>query len=145
MSDLTDERTEALRDIPLFELLTAEELSLVGGAAKERRFDTGDAIVTEHEAGLGFMVVIEGEARVELRGERVAALTPGSSFGDSSLFEELPRAFSVVAEAPTRVLAILPWQFTPLLDQHPEMSLKLAKGLARRLRALEEERVPADG
>jgi CRP-like cAMP-binding protein len=144
MSDLTDERAEALRDVPLFQLLTAEELSLVGGTAKERRFDTGDAIVTEHEAGLGFMVVIEGEARVELHGERVAALTPGSSFGDSSLFEESPRAFSVVAEAPTRVLAIMPWQFTPLLDQHPEMSLKLAKGLARRLRAL-EERVPADG
>ena len=142
MSDLTDDRADALRDIPLFELLSEEELALVGGAAKERRFDTGDAIVGEHEAGVGFVVVIEGEARVELNGERVAALTPGSSFGDSGLLEETPRAFTVVAEAPMRVLAITPWQFTPLLDQHPEMSLKLAKGLARRLRTLEEQ-VPA--
>jgi CRP/FNR family cyclic AMP-dependent transcriptional regulator len=139
MSDLSDERFDVLRAVPLFEAFSESELAAVSGAAKERRFDTGDLIVGEAEAGVGFFVVTEGEARVELHGERVGTLGPGASFGDSALLDEEPaRAFTVVAEAPMAVLGITPWQFSPLLEQHPEMALKLAKALARRVRALEE-------
>ena len=44
----------------------------------------------------------------------------------------------MVAESPLRVFGITAWQFTPLLEQHPAISLKLAKVLARRLREAEE-------
>jgi CRP-like cAMP-binding protein len=44
----------------------------------------------------------------------------------------------VVAESPLRVFGITAWQFTPLLEQHPSIAIKIAKILARRLREAEE-------
>jgi CRP-like cAMP-binding protein len=36
------------------------------------------------------------------------------------------------------VFGITAWQFTPLLEQHPSIAIKIAKILARRLREAEE-------
>ena len=46
--------------------------------------------------------------------------------------------FFVIAESPLRVFGLTAWQFTPLLEQHPEIAVKVAKMLARRLRETEE-------
>ena len=48
------------------------------------------------------------------------------------------RTASVVAESPLRVFGITAWQFTPLLEQHPSIAVKIAEILARRLREAEE-------
>ena len=136
---MTDERIEILRRVPLFDGLSEKELAAVTNAAKERRFDTGDTIVGEGEGGVGFFVIAEGSARVEVHGERRGTLGPGDSFGEVALLDEGGRrTASVIAESPLRVFGITAWQFTPLLEQHPAISLKLAKILARRLREAEE-------
>jgi CRP-like cAMP-binding protein len=44
----------------------------------------------------------------------------------------------VIAESPLRLFGLTAWQFTPLLEQHPEIAVKIAKMLARRLRETEE-------
>ena len=103
------------------------------------RNDTGDAIVSEGEGGVGYFVIAEGTARVEAHGQRVGTLGPGSSFGEVALLDEGGRrTASVIAEAPMRVFALTSWQFTPLLEQHPQIAIKVAKLLARRLRESEE-------
>jgi CRP-like cAMP-binding protein len=48
------------------------------------------------------------------------------------------RSATVVAESPMRVFGLTAWQFTPLLEQHPSIAIKIAKILARRLREAEE-------
>jgi CRP-like cAMP-binding protein len=48
------------------------------------------------------------------------------------------RTASVIAESPLRLFGLTAWQFTPLLEQHPEIAVKIAKMLARRLRETEE-------
>ena len=48
------------------------------------------------------------------------------------------RTASVIAESPVRVFGLTAWQFTPLLEQHPQIAVKVAKILARRLREAEE-------
>ena len=136
---MTDERIEILRRVPLFEGLTDRELEAVANTAKERRYDTGDVVVSEGEGGVGFFVIADGEARVERKGERRGTLGPGGSFGEVALLDETGlRTASVIAESPLRVFGITSWQFTPLLEQHPAISLKLAKILARRLREAED-------
>ena len=136
---MTDERIEILRRVPLFEGLTDRELEAVANTAKERRYDTGDVVVSEGEGGVGFFVIADGEARVERKGERRGTLGPGGSFGEVALLDESGlRTASVIAESPLRVFGITAWQFTPLLEQHPAISLKLAKILARRLREAED-------
>ena len=136
---MADERTEILGRVPLFEGLSEKELSAVANAVKERRYDTGVAIVSEGEGGVGYFVIAEGTARVEAHGQRVGTLGPGSSFGEVALLDEGGRrTASVIAEAPMRVFALTSWQFTPLLEQHPQIAIKVAKLLARRLRESEE-------
>jgi len=136
---MSDERIEIMRRVTLFEGLSDKELSAVASAAKERRYDTGDAIVSEGEGGVGFFVIAEGTARVETHGDRRATLGPGAAFGEVALLDEGGRrTASVIAEAPMRVYGITAWQFTPLLEQHPALSVKIAKSLAKRLREAEE-------
>ena len=140
---MADERTEILGRVPLFEGLSEKELSAVANAVKERRYDTGDAIVSEGEGGVGYFVIAEGTARVEAHGQRVATLGPGASFGEVALLDDSGRrTASVIAEAPIRAFALTSWQFTPLLEQHPQIAIKVAKMLARRLRETEERQAP---
>jgi CRP-like cAMP-binding protein len=136
---MADERVEILRKVALFEGLSDQELEAVAHAAKERRFDTGDHLVMEGEGGVGFFVVAEGAARVEAHGRRLGAITAGGSFGEVALLDDAGRrSASVVAESPMRVFGLTAWQFTPLMEQHPSIAIKIAKMLARRLREAEE-------
>jgi CRP/FNR family cyclic AMP-dependent transcriptional regulator len=139
MNGMADERLETLRKVLLFEGLSDRELEAVAHAAKERRFDTGDTVVVEGEGGVGFFVVAEGTARVEARGRRLGTIAPGGSFGEVALLDDAGRrSATIIAESPLRVYGLTAWQFTPLLEQHPSISLKIAKMLARRLRDAEE-------
>jgi CRP/FNR family transcriptional regulator, cyclic AMP receptor protein len=136
---MPDERVDIMRRVTLFEGLSPKELQSVAGAAKERRYDTGDAIVSEGETGVGFFVIADGSARVESHGARRATLGPGSSFGEVALLDEAGRrSASVIAESPMRVYGITAWQFTPLLEQNPAIAIKIAKGMARMLRHEQE-------
>ena len=91
------------------------------------------------KAASGFFVVADGTARVEVSGQRRGTIGPGASFGEVALLDEGGRrTASVVAESPLRVFGITAWQFTPLLEQHPSIAIKIAKILARRLREAEE-------
>jgi CRP/FNR family transcriptional regulator, cyclic AMP receptor protein len=136
---MADERIETLRKVSLFEGLSDRELDAVARAAKERRFDTGDTVVVEGEGGVGFFVVAEGTARVESRGNKLGTISRGGSFGEVALLDDVGRrSATVIAEAPLRVFGLTAWQFTPLLEQHPSIAVKIAKMLARRLREAEE-------
>ena len=141
---MADERLETLRKVSLFEGLSDRELEAVAHAAKERRFDTGDTVVVEGEGGVGFFVVAEGTARVEARGQRLGTIAPGGSFGEVALLDDAGRrSATVIAESPLRVFGLTAWQFTTLLEQHPSISVKIAKMLARRLRDAEERAAAA--
>jgi CRP/FNR family transcriptional regulator, cyclic AMP receptor protein len=136
---MADERMETLRKVSLFEGLSDRELEAVARAAKERRFDTGDTVVVEGEGGVGFFVVAEGTARVEARGAPLGSISRGGSFGEVALLDDVGRrSATVIAESPLRVYGLTAWQFTPLLEQHPSIAVKIAKMLARRLREAEE-------
>ena len=76
-ASMPDERIEILRKVSLFEDLSDKELKAVANATKERRYDTGDVIVSEGDSGVGFFVIGDGTARVEAKGSRVATLAPG--------------------------------------------------------------------
>ena len=137
---MPDERIEILRSVALFDDLSDRELEAVANASKERRFDTGDTVVVEGEGGVGFFVVADGTARVEVarrapRHHRAPA--PRSARSRCSTRAAAVRR-RVVAESPLRVFGITAWQFTPLLEQHPSIAIKIAKILARRLREAEE-------
>jgi CRP/FNR family transcriptional regulator len=114
-----------------------KELERLAKSFRERRFIEGDVITTEGEPGVGFFVILEGDADVTVGGERRGALGPGDSFGEMALIDEGPRSATVVAVTDLTCLALSAWEFRPFVAEHPDVAWSLLQTLARRLRMAE--------
>ena len=90
-------------------------------------------VVTEGAAGTDFFVILDGKARVDRHGQKVAALGPGGFFGDLALLDRAPRNATVIADTELELAKLGQRAFDGLLD-HPGFAKKLLAGLARRLR-----------
>ena len=86
--------------MPLFSALL-EEGAPDGGEAGRRTCTSrpGKAVVTEGAAGAEFFVILDGQARVERHGRKVAELGPGGFFGDLALLDRAPRNATVIADS----------------------------------------------
>lgn len=124
--------------IPLFKGLQEEELKAIARLSKEKLFREGEVIVKEGDAGLGFYVIVDGQAVVKKNNKVVAKLGRGSFFGEMALFDDQPRSADVVATEPTKCLVILRWNFQSLLAKNTKIVKGLFQEMARRLRATSE-------
>lgn len=131
-----DRRAELLAGCALFSAVGQSELAALAERATEVDYPPGAVIVRYGEIGTGFFVVIEGRVRVVQDGKVVAQLGPGEFFGELSVLDQLPRNAQVAADEPTRCLALASWDFERVLRDHPELSLAILRGLARRLRSV---------
>lgn len=135
MADMPVE--ELLGSCALFEGLSAKELKAVKQVGKEVSFAPGKEIVKQGESGVGFHLIVEGQADVEVDGEKVAALRPGQYFGEMSLLDGGPRSATVKAATDVRTFSLPAWDFTGFLDQNPSIARKMLVELSKRLRAAE--------
>jgi CRP/FNR family cyclic AMP-dependent transcriptional regulator len=126
--------TELIRGVPLFADLDDKTVEGLSSEFIERHFDAGAAIATEGVDGLNFFVVASGEADVSIRGEVVATLGPGASFGEVALVDKSARSATVTATTPIVAYALPIWSFRPLVEQRPELAWKLLELFAERLR-----------
>jgi CRP-like cAMP-binding protein len=127
-----------LGSVPLFEELSQRELRTILGAAKKVEFDDGEAIVEEGASGVGFHLILEGEADVMVGDKKQATLKAGDYFGEMSLLDKGPRSATVRAAGPVRTLSLTSWAFLPLIDEHPSIAKKLLLEMSRRLRRVED-------
>jgi CRP/FNR family transcriptional regulator, cyclic AMP receptor protein len=127
-------RRELIGGCPLFEGLGPDELAAVEAVAVEVDYPAGGVIVRQGEIGTGFFVIAEGGARVIRDGELLARLGPGNFFGELSVLDGGPRVAQVVADGPTRCLAIPSWDFEQLLRQQPGVALSVLRVVVARLR-----------
>jgi CRP/FNR family transcriptional regulator, cyclic AMP receptor protein len=135
-------RREVLGKVWLFELCSRRELDSLESAATEMQFPIGKELTTQGELGRHFMVIVEGEAEVTRDGTRIAALGPGSFFGEMSLLDGQPRTATVTTLAPTRVLMLTTATFNGVLATMPSVNSKMLTVLAARLREVEAKYVP---
>ena len=125
---------ELIRGVPLFSDLDDKTVERLAPEFIERHFDAGAAIATEGVDGLNFFVVATGEADVSVRGEVIAHLGPGASFGEVALVDKSARSATVTATTPIVAYALPIWSFRPFVEQRPELAWKLLELLAERLR-----------
>jgi CRP-like cAMP-binding protein len=130
---------EVFASIPLFRGLGPEELEAMLKSSKEMMFKAGDPIVKEGEAGLGFYVILDGQAFVKRKGKTVAKLKKGNFFGELALLDDQPRSADVVAAEATKCLVLLRWNFWALVSKNQKMARELLKEMARRMRAATDE------
>ena len=129
---------EALSRGPMFADFSKRHLNRLAADTDELLFEPGQIIVREGDPGEALFVVLEGQAKV-VRGKRkVGEVVPGDFFGELSAIDGEPRTASVVAVTPMRLLRLFRRTLTSLLDEEPQVSLKLLDGIVRRLREVEQ-------
>ncbi len=135
---MASDRTELLRRVPLFADLERRELDQVAASLRERRFASGETVLTEGRTGVGFFVIVDGTAKVTVAGDDRAPLGPGDYFGEIALITGSERTATVTAETDLECLGMTSWEFRPLVEQNGEIAWKLIQALARKLPAREQ-------
>ena len=117
---------DALRQIPLFSDLSDRQLKRIARDVKERTFNEGTSVVEQGEmSGVGFFLIVEGEASVVVDGRQVARLGPGDHFGELALITESTRTATVTALTPLQCLELSAWDFRDAAMENPDIMWKL--------------------
>jgi CRP-like cAMP-binding protein len=101
---------------------------------RERRFRAGDTVTQEGAGGVGFFVVQEGEADVQVGGEAKGSVGPGDYFGEIALINESPRTATLTARTDMLCYGMTPWDFRPLVETNSTIAWKLLTAMAEKMR-----------
>ena len=133
---------ELLEQIPLFEGLPHQELERIARSFKERKYSAGDTVAAEGAGGVGFFVIGEGTATVDVHGEQRGQLGPGAYFGEIALIDDQARrTATITAETDLTCYGLTSWDFRPLVETNAEIAWKLLQVMAKRLREAEQQHV----
>jgi CRP-like cAMP-binding protein len=139
---MADAPTELLAQIPLFEGLSHSELERIGRSFKERRFSAGDTVAAEGAGGVGFFVIGEGTASVDVHGEQRGRLGPGDYFGEIALIDDQARrTATITADSDLTCYGLTSWEFRPLVETNAQIAWKLLQVMAKRLRESEQQQI----
>ena len=127
------ELEQQLASVPLLAGLSSRIRRRLAETGKRRTYDAEQEIVREGSNGTALYIILSGEGRVERGGERLGVLKAGDFFGELALIEEEPRSASVVAATATECLLFPAWEFTALLEEHPEIAVPIMRALIGRL------------
>lgn len=127
------ELEQQLASVPLLAGLDARIRRRLAETGKRRTYDADAEIVRQGSTGTALYIVLSGTARVERDGEALGTLEAGDFFGELALIEEHPRSASVLAATETECLLFPAWEFTALLEEHPEIALPIMRALIGRI------------
>ena len=114
--------TTVLKAVPLFKDLSEEEIDGLAQLMSEVTLKRGDTLFHEGDDGDRFYIVTEGKVKLshtsdDGRENLLAVLGPGEVIGELSLFDLGKRSSTVVAIAPTRLLALAHTDMRRYLDR----------------------------
>ena len=126
---------DLLRRVDLFEDMSNRELERLAKSFRESRFTAGETIAAEGTRGVGFFVIGEGMVRYSVGGEDRGLGGPGDYFGEIALIDDGPRTATVTADTDVTAYGLVSWEFQPLVEENAAMAWELLQGMAKRLRA----------
>ena len=135
----TTEMGELLAKVPIFSELSRKELERIADAAKEVTHRPGSVLAREGQSGVGFFLIVDGTANVDVGGTPRKKLGPGDFFGEISLLDGGPRTATVVAEDELKTIGLTQWDFKTFIEQNPAIASKMLKVMATRLRASSQD------
>ena len=124
---------DTLRQVPLFSDFDRNELEHIHKVATELLVPADQVVIHEGSMGHEMLVVLEGTLEVTFEGQHVADIGPGGFVGELSLLCNRPRNASVRAKTDTRVVHIDGRGFTALLEDVPQLAVKMLPIVAGRV------------
>lgn len=141
--DSIEERTNALKRMPLMASLPHGELEAIAKRLRVERYAPGVEIIKQGSNGSSAYLIVEGLAEVRRQttrsNRRLAFLGPGDFFGELSVLAAAPRSASVRAQEPTVVLVLTGSELRTALRLSKAMALHMVKVLAERLQRTVDE------
>jgi len=98
----------------------------------------GVVIFREGEEGRTMYIIHNGKVRISRRGELIAILEKGDFFGDLGMLTGLPRVADAVAEEDCELVLVDESTFDGIIKTYPELSIRIMRKLASRLRGMYE-------
>jgi len=132
-------RAAALRQVPLFASLPAEEIDRLAETLLPTEMETGSLLFREGDPGGICYFILQGEVEILKQlgtpDERLLAVRgPGTSLGEMELFSQVhARTASVRARSPLQVLEMRRDRLEDLLRRQPTMTFGLVQTLSKRL------------
>ena len=133
MRSAPDDITETLASLAIFADLTRPELEKVAHSLEERYFAQDEKVLREGLSGSSFYIILEGEAGLVARGNRLGALARGDFFGEISVLLGEPPVADVIAIRPLRCLVVPGELLREFLQTHPRVCYRLLVAEARKL------------
>jgi len=128
-----NQKVELIKQVPLFAGLSKRELEQIAAIADEIDLREGKELTTQGKSAREFFVLLEGSADVTKDGQRINQLGDGDFFGEIALVSRSPRTATVTATSPVRTLVITDRSFRRLLEESPQIQLKVLEALAERI------------
>jgi CRP/FNR family cyclic AMP-dependent transcriptional regulator len=128
-----NQKVELIKHVPLFAGLSKRELHEIASLADEIDLREGKVLTQQGKSAREFFVLLEGNADVSKDGRRINQLGDGDFFGEIALVSRSPRTATVTATTPVRALVITDRSFRRLLEESPQIQLKVLEALAERL------------
>ena len=123
---------DRLGDIPIFRPLDEDTLTTLQDVVRVIAISTDEDLISEGTVGDECFVVLEGQADVLLRGNKVSVVGPGDPVGEVAVLTRRPRTATVTATTPLRVLALDGEDLRRLMRESPNFAAVMAGHLARR-------------
>lgn len=122
-----------LRQVPLFERLTSDELDLVAGAATDLNLDAGVVLMREGALAHEMLIITKGTVEVTRSGEHIADVGPGGFVGETALLTRCERNATVTTKTPIEAIHIDGRQFGVLLQDAPVIASRMLPIVASRV------------
>jgi len=123
-------KEDQLKKVPLFSKLDKKHLTEIARIADVVDVPAGEVLLEEGGFGDQFLMILEGQAKVEKNGKVVNHLSENDFFGEIALVAHRPRTATVTSETAMRVLAVHGSHFKDLLENTPGLWKEMAIALS---------------
>jgi hypothetical protein len=131
------ERMERVRSIELLSSLSDPEAYEVARVMSERSWDDGAYLCRQGDLDSDLFLPLRGTIEVvKESGNRhrvIYQAAPGEAVGELALLADIPRSATLRAGGPVTALVMRGTDFRNLMEDHPEISRRFVKVLARKL------------
>ena len=132
---------EMLKNVPIFDNLSDEELEAIRQCAVTRNFPKNSVIINEGDTSDSLYIIVKGRVTIYLSDENgkeviLNSQGEGDYFGELALVDDDKRSASVVTAEKSTFLVISKSDFKKVLSTHPELAFNLIRGLTHRVRHL---------
>lgn len=121
--------------VPIFKELDADDTEILSQYLFTKDLATGGLVCKEGQHGSFLSFVTTGELEViktlDDHEVTITILKVGDTLGEMALIDGLTRSATVRACRPSTILLLRRDDFNTLLDKHPEVGIKILKGIAR--------------